>query len=96
MSIQAERDLKYVRMVILGDYSVGKTTTLWHITGRKSRKSEDTIFPLSVTTTLTRNDSDIMVRITDTGGKQSSLFQIKFESDAAMFNDLQYMKIYDF
>ena len=76
MSIQAERDLKYVRMVILGDYSVGKTTTLWHITGRKSRKSEDTFFPLSVTTTLTRNDSDIMVRITDTGGKQRFLFQI--------------------
>ena len=59
----------HLNMVILGDYSVGKTTTLRHIACVKDKTLKDSYCPMSVTTSMNKNGTDVKVKIVDTGGR---------------------------
>ena len=58
-----------MQMIIVGDYSVGKTTALRHMTCDKNRAAVEVYCPMSVTTPITRNGKEVKVKIVDTGGK---------------------------
>lgn len=60
----------HLNMVILGDYSVGKTTTLRHIACVKDKTLKDSYCPMSVTTSMNKNGTDVKVKIVDTGGQE--------------------------
>ena len=62
-----------MQIVIVGDYSVGKTTTLRHVACDKNRSPIDVYCPMSVTTSMMRTGKEVIVKIVDTGGK-SMLF----------------------
>ena len=78
MSVECNlHPVTYVNILILGDYSVGKTTTIRHIIGDKTKRPMEVYCPMSVTTTLTRNGTEVKVKITDTGGKLTFLSAYK-------------------
>ena len=58
-----------MQMIIIGDYSVGKTTALRHMARDKCKQPLEVYCPMSVRTQMTRHGRDVKLKIIDTGGK---------------------------
>lgn len=59
-----------MQMIIVGDYSVGKTTALRYMACDKNRTAVEVYCPMSVTATIRRNGKEVKVKIVDTGGQE--------------------------
>ena len=68
-SCSSRLQIRTLSLIVLGDFSVGKTTTCLKFGEHKQRLSHQA-FPLSVSSEIEVRDTKVNVRVKDTGGKK--------------------------